>query len=321
MRSCGLLLALSLTWLGGLQAQDMSALAALKTIPLEAPGSLTVRELFDVIEGQSSLTFSYHENDLGSVLGRSIRLDEPLTNAYEALQRVAKAEGLTFKRLGNTVNVLKAPLPASGAMEGEKKTYLVRGTVLGEQGQGLPRATILLKDAPGVGAMSGLDGQFSLEVPEGPHRLIVRFIGYLSQEVAVSPESSPLRIEMEPNVKALEEVVVVGYGQQKKESITGAIATIGTQEITQTKTANVANNLVGRIPGLVINARGGEPGQESMEIFIRGKATTGDASPLFVIDGVANRGSFERLNPKTSKASPSSRMPPPPSMAHRQPMA
>lgn len=105
-------------------------------------------------------------------------------------------------------------------------------------------------------------------------------------------------VALQPDIESLEEVVVVGYGEQRKVSITGSVAKIETKEITQTKAANVANGLAGRVPGLVINARGGEPGRESMEILIRGKATFGDASPLFVIDGVANRGSFEKLNPE-----------------------
>jgi len=97
---------------------------------------------------------------------------------------------------------------------------------------------------------------------------------------------------------SMDEIVVVGYGEQKRESITGSIASIETKTIAESKSANVVNAIVGRIPGLVVNTRSGAPGQENIEILIRGKATTGDTSPLIVIDGVANRGSFDRLNPE-----------------------
>jgi TonB-linked SusC/RagA family outer membrane protein len=272
---------------------------ALKDIPLNTIGKLTVRELFTLIEEKSELTFSFHEKDLGASLDDEIILDDQNQNAYQALQLVSQAEKLTFKRFKNTINVLRKTPPSTAPepLPLEEKTYPVQGKVIDENEEGLPGATVLMKGS-NLGTTTDLSGEFTLELPEGEHVLSISYIGYISREVPVSPQSGYLRVIMEQDIQALEEVVVVGYGKQKKESISGSIAKIENQEITQTKTANVANNLVGRVPGLLINARGGEPGQESMEIFIRGKATTGDASPLFVIDGVANRGSFERLNPE-----------------------
>ncbi|HKK79030.1 MAG TPA: TonB-dependent receptor, partial [Phaeodactylibacter sp.] len=270
----------------------------LREVKLEKSGKLSVRALFQLIENQSELTFSYHAGDLGSTLDKEVLLSPDTQNAEAALQLLSQKEGLQFKRLNNTINVLKAPsLSSDTPPPPEEQTYLVKGNVVDENGERLPGATILLKGT-GKGTVTDIDGYFELEVPEGPQILIVSFIGYITREIPVAPDNSSLQIGMRPNVETFDEVVVVGYGKQKKESITGSIAKIETDEITQTKTANVANNLAGRVPGLVINARGGEPGQESMDIFIRGKATTGDASPLFVIDGVANRGTFERLNPE-----------------------
>ena len=273
------------------------------TLPLSAiklghSGEISVRALFRLIENESDLTFSYHAGDLGHSLDQKIVLATGSQNAEAALQLVSQTEGLQFKRLNNTINVLKAPLLSGDASPlPEEQTYLVKGTVVDENGESLPGATILLKKS-GKGTITDIDGHFELEVPDGRQSLIISFIGYITREVAVTPTNTSVKVTMRQNVETFEEIVVVGYGKQKKESITGAISKIETEEITQTKTANVANNLAGRVPGLVINARGGEPGQENMDIFIRGKATTGDASPLFVIDGVANRGTFERLNPE-----------------------
>lgn len=271
---------------------------SLKDVGLSTSGRISVRELFRLIEEASGLTFSYHERDLGGSLDREILLAPGNLNADQALQIVSKAENLRFKRFNNTINVMKGEsLSGDPAPPLEEKTYLVQGEVTDENGEGLPGATVILKGSE-IGTVTDINGQFKLEIPEGNQALIISFIGYITREVPVTPESAFLRVKMRLNIEALEEIIVVGYGKQKKESVTGAIAKIENREITQTKTANVANNLAGRVPGLVINARGGEPGQESMDIFIRGKATTGDASPLFVIDGVANRGTFERLNPE-----------------------
>lgn len=273
---------------------------SLRDISLSTNGSLSVNEIFKLIEKNSDLTFSYHRKDLGSSLDAQISLGTKNQNAYQALLIISKAENLRFKRINQTINVLKDRSLSEPAVEEPAlldDENRIQGKVTDETGEGLPGATILLKGSA-IGTVTDLQGRFTLQVPDGIHTLVVSFIGYIPQEVSVSSNTTMIDISMELDVEALDEVVVVGYGQQKKESITGSIAKIETDEITQSKTANVANNIAGRVPGLVINARGGEPGQESMEIYIRGKATTGDASPLFVIDGVANRGTFERLNPE-----------------------
>ncbi|HBX19046.1 MAG TPA: TonB-dependent receptor, partial [Porphyromonadaceae bacterium] len=99
------------------------------------------------------------------------------------------------------------------------------------------------------------------------------------------------------DTEALEEVVVVGYGVQKKATITGSIAQVSGAELKQSPSVNLSNSLVGRLPGVIANNRSGEPGNDYSEIFIRGKGSLGNNNPLYVIDGVANRGGIERLNP------------------------
>lgn len=268
---------------------------SLKEINLGATGNLQVKNIFKLIEKNSVFTFSYHKEDLGGSLEAMVFISPQETTAYHALLAISKAENLIFKRINKTINVLKDHSLSDAFVE--EKFYQVLGKVTDENGEGLPGANVFLKETT-VGTTTGVDGTFSLQIPDGGHVLVISFLGYTTQEVSVSPSSTFINISLQPDIQSLGEVVVVGYGEQKKVSITGSIAKIETKDITQTKTANVANNLAGRVPGLVINARGGEPGQESMEILIRGKATTGDASPLFVIDGVANRGTFERLNPE-----------------------
>lgn len=267
---------------------------SLKEIDLGVQGSHSVEEIFKIIEKKSPLSFSYHRNDLGNSLKAVVVITGSNQNAHDALLTVSQAENLRFKRIDKVINVMKDEKLKEPIVE--DSLYLIQGRVMDENGEGLPGATILVIGSK-IGTVTNTNGDFSLDIPSGEQVLSVTFIGYLAQEVKVSDVSTNIEINMLIDIASLEEVVVVGYGQQKKESITGSIAKIESEEIIQTKTANVANNLAGRVAGLVINARGGEPGQENMEILIRGKATTGDASPLFVIDGVANRGSFERLNP------------------------
>jgi TonB-linked SusC/RagA family outer membrane protein len=280
---------------GALASSSSGQSLALSDINPPIQGEYSVQEIFKIIEGQTDLFFSYHKNDIKQALIQNISLStERNSNVYHVLLVVSKDANLRFKRIGNTVNVLRGSKTIAPIIEEQSRT--IQGKVLDENGEGLPGATLLLQGTS-TGTITDVDGSFSLEIPDGPQVLITSFVGYATQEINVSDKETSLVIRMILDLEALEEVVVVGYGTQKKESITGAVAKIDSKELMQTRTANVANNLAGRLPGLVINARGGQPGQENMEIFIRGKSTTGDASPLFVIDGVANRGTFERLNP------------------------
>jgi len=275
---------------------------SLKTINLRANGSLKIEEIFKLIEKHSDFTFSYHKGDLGNSLNAVVWINPQESNVYQALTAVSKAENLIFKWINNTINVLKDQSPseqieAPNKKEEKENNQLIQGKITDENGDGLPGVNIVLKGTY-TGTTTDLDGSFALEVPDGEQVLVISFVGYLTLEVLVSRNKTLINVALQPDIESLEEVVVIGYGEQRKVSITGSVVKIEAREITQTKAPNVANSLTGRVPGLVVNARGGEPGRESMEILIRGKATTGDASPLFVIDGVANRGTFERLNPE-----------------------
>ncbi|HKL14513.1 MAG TPA: TonB-dependent receptor [Balneolaceae bacterium] len=269
---------------------------SLHDVNLSAYDSMSIQEVFEIIEDESDFSFSYHSSDLDTILGDIIDLRGlSERSAYQVLVLISDLENLSFKRNDKTINVfqdtsLNKPLIELGS-------YTINGVVKDEFGELLPGATVYIKDT-NIGTSTNSEGQFSLKVPGGERILVISFVGLITKEISISPETSELNIVMSSDIGSLDELVVVGYGKQTKESITGSISKIESSSITETKSANLANSLAGRIPGVVINARGGAPGQEQIEVFIRGKATTGDASPLYVIDGVANRGSFERLNPE-----------------------
>jgi TonB-dependent starch-binding outer membrane protein SusC len=268
---------------------------SLSEIRLELNENFTIEEIFGIIETQTELSFSYHRNDIGNSLIQVMDFSsQPNQSIHSILTKISEQEKLTFKRIDNTINVLKDNTLETPVVDEE--IHPIEGRVQDESGEGLPMATLRIKGT-NIGTVTDIDGKFLLEIDKKENWLIVSYIGFKTREIDLSDQQSPLIITLELDIESLGEVVVVGYGKQKKETITGSIAKLESRELTQTKTANVANSLAGRLPGLVLNNRGGEPGNENMEIFIRGKATTGDASPLFVIDGVANRGTFERLNP------------------------
>ncbi|MDR1813582.1 MAG: TonB-dependent receptor [Tannerella sp.] len=170
----------------------------------------------------------------------------------------------------------------------------ISGTVSDATGEAVIGANVSEKGTTN-GSITDVDGKFTLTVRENA-TLVISFVGYVTQEIAVGSQST-LAITLQEDTKALEEVVVVGYGTQKKVTLTGSVATTKGAEIVKSPAANLGQSLEGRLPGVVINNRSGRPGSDGVSINIRGKSTTGSTDPLILIDGIAGRGSLERLNP------------------------
>jgi TonB-linked SusC/RagA family outer membrane protein len=167
--------------------------------------------------------------------------------------------------------------------------------VLDEQQDPVPGATVMVKGNSDYGTITDSDGEFSINIPAEENVLVISFIGMKTQEIDVSNTSS-ITIILESEIVHLAETVVVGYGIQKKETLTGSIANISGDDIRKSPEANVTASLQGKLPGLTINQRTGEPGSEELEILIRGNGTFRDNSPLIIVDGV-ERSNMSRLNP------------------------
>ena len=171
----------------------------------------------------------------------------------------------------------------------------VKGTVTDAKGEPLIGVSVQIQGTT-AGTVTDAKGKFILPNVPSDAVLEVSYVGMLSQTVALNGKTT-VNIVLQEDTEALEEVVVVGYGVQKKATITGSIAQVSGAELKQSPSVNLSNSLVGRLPGVIANNRSGEPGNDYSEIFIRGKGSLGNNNPLYVIDGVANRGGIERLNP------------------------
>ncbi|GAA4444411.1 TonB-dependent receptor [Pontibacter saemangeumensis] len=172
----------------------------------------------------------------------------------------------------------------------------VQGKVTDESGVPLPGVTVLLKGTT-TAAPTGADGTYLINVPDGSGTLVFSFIGYASQEVPINNRAT-VDVQLGADTKALEEVVVVGYGVQKKATLTGSVTAVQGEEVTKSPALNVTNNLAGRLPGLTAVGSSGEPGYDGATLRIRGLNSFGSSEPLVVVDGVPGR-SLERLDPNT----------------------
>ena len=177
----------------------------------------------------------------------------------------------------------------------------IRGTVKSSADQlPMPGVSVIEKGTSN-GVVTDFDGNFELNVSSNNAVLVFSFMGYKTMEMSLKGKTS-IDVVMDEDQAQLDEVVLVGYSEQRREVITGAVATVSSKELAKSPTLNVSNALTGRMPGVVATQNSGEPGYDGSTISIRGSNSFGDNSPLVVIDGIPDRqGGFSRLNPADIK--------------------
>lgn len=172
----------------------------------------------------------------------------------------------------------------------------VRGTVTdATTGEAMPGVNIIVKGTT-MGAITGADGKYSIAVTDRNAVLVFSFIGYGAMEVPFAGRSV-LDVALVSEALSLEEVVVVGYGNQKKKSVTAAISSIDLKEIAATPISNISNSIGGRLSGVIVRQVSGQPGSDASSIYIRGISTLGSSAPLVLVDGVPR--SFNELDPNS----------------------
>ena len=209
-------------------------------------------------------------------------------------QAYVKAIACLVLACGSTLPTIAASddsvAPQSQAVQQDGVT--VKGVVVDEQGEPIIGASVIEKGNKSNGTVTDLDGKYVLRLKNGKSSVEVSYIGF--KTVTVSTRGG--KITLQSDNKLLDELVVVGYGTQKKATLTGSVSQISSDDLGKMAATNITNVLAGKTAGVIANTRSGEPGADDASILIRGKGTLGDTSPLIVVDGVADR-SFGRLNP------------------------
>lgn len=171
----------------------------------------------------------------------------------------------------------------------------IKGTIVDQGGEPLMGVNVSVKGTT-HGTISNLDGKYTLDVPANS-TLVFSFIGFKTEEIKVGNQTV-VNVTLEEDTKKIDEVVVIGYGTQKRVTVTGSVASLKGEELKASPTTNLTNGMVGRMPGVIGFQRSDEPGGGGTTIRIRGTNSTGNNDPLVVIDGVAGRaGGLNRLNP------------------------
>lgn len=190
--------------------------------------------------------------------------------------------------------------PAGADRQPSKRT--INGVVVDSHGEPVVGAAITFKNSAGLveGVIAGAGGVFQLSGPVSTFQVDVTCLGYKSRTMEISASRNSCTIVLEEDTKLVEEVVVVAFGQQKKETVTGAISMVATEDLTQSPQANISNMLAGRMPGLLAVQRSGEPGEDFSTLRIRGVGTfaTGEGSqdPLIMVDGIETN-NYNNIDP------------------------
>ena len=171
-------------------------------------------------------------------------------------------------------------------LELQAQRLQVKGIILDSNGESVIGASIVLKGNTAVGTISDLNGNFTLSVPNENATLVVSFIGMKSQEVKANSKKL-LRVVLEDDSQQLDEVIVVGYGQQKKASVVGAITQTTGQILERAAgITDIGAALTGNLPGVITTSDNGMPGGEEPKITIRGASSWNNSDPLVLVDGV-----------------------------------
>jgi TonB-linked SusC/RagA family outer membrane protein len=249
--------------------------------------NVTIEEVLYELEKKTDFHFIYNSKLVN--VDRKITIDAKNEQLETLLQRLFASTDVLFEVAGKHIILSKSEqLPEQQADQSKKSIY---GVVRDASGKPMVGVNII-EIGSHNGSISDLEGKFSLSVKESSS-LRVSLIGYITKEFNVRGKSVFEIVLVEDN-KLLDEVIVVGYGTQKKGNLTGAISSIKSDEIMTTTHSSLAQNLQGKVSGLQIRQQAGEPGEFNTNINIRGFG-----SPLYVIDGIARDGSsdFQRLNP------------------------
>ncbi|GAA4917911.1 TonB-dependent receptor [Mucilaginibacter defluvii] len=180
------------------------------------------------------------------------------------------------------------------------QTKKITGKIVDEKNQPLPGATVKAQSS-NVSAATDANGNFSINLPAGEQAVVVSFVGYANMVQTLNGQDQ-LTIKLNPNSKNLEDVVVIGYGAQRREAVTGSVASIGGEKMREVPAPNISQAIQGRLPGVDISQTSTRPGATT-QILIRGqRSLTASNDPLIVLDGIPFVGSLADINPNDVKS-------------------
>ena len=256
--------------------------------------NVTVKQAMDALKKQSGYSFVFSSEDVDTKKKVSVDADDQ--KVEEVVRQILDGQSVTYEIKGKNIVVRSIAQTSSSQ---QKKT--ITGTIVDPSGMPVIGANVMVKGTTN-GTITDMDGKFSLEVASGA-TLMVSYIGFANQEIKIGNQTV-LSITLKEDAEALDELVVVGYGTQKKVNLTGAVSMVESEVLESRPVQNVGQALQGVVPGLnfSVNKTGGEL-NNALDMDIRGTGTIGEGSksaPLVLIDGI--EGGMNSINPNDIKS-------------------
>ncbi|MCL3781018.1 SusC/RagA family TonB-linked outer membrane protein [Prolixibacteraceae bacterium JC049] len=250
----------------------------------------TIENVFEELEKQTDVHFFYNTKVVD--VNRKVDVAMSSKSLDDVLAHLFKDTNVRYMVMDKQVLLSKSKL--ANAVQQEKKT--VSGKVTDKNGESLPGVSVIVKGTT-IGITTDIDGNYKLTLPAKAKTLLFSFVGMKSAEAEIAGQSS-INIVLEEDAIGLEEVVAVGYGVQKKTTVTGSISTVKGEKLARVPVNNISQAMAGRLSGISMRPNGEKPGEDDPEIHIRGVVTTGNSSPLVVVDGV-KRNNIRQVDPST----------------------
>lgn len=243
-------------------------------------------KILNEIENQTDYLFIYNNQvDINKITSVKVKNEA----VVQVLDRILSGTGINYELEGTHIILTTEAIKD---LHAQQQAKTVTGTVTDVSGEPIIGANIRIKGTT-TGTITDIDGNFSIKAE--PQSVIeVSYIGYLTQETVINNQKS-IRFLLKEDTKTLDEVVVIGYGVQKKADLTGSVANINTEKLNTQSNANIGQALQGKIAGVDIVSQGGAPGSGT-RIMVRGIGTLNNASPLYIVDGMYMN-SIDHINP------------------------
>lgn len=243
-------------------------------------------KILNEIENQTDYLFIYNNQvDINKITSVKVKNEA----VAQVLDRILSGTGINYELEGTHIILTTEAIKD---LHAQQQAKTVTGTVTDVSGEPIIGANIRIKGTT-TGTITDIDGNFSIEAE--PQSVIeVSYIGYLTQETVINNQKS-IRFLLKEDTKTLDEVVVIGYGVQKKADLTGSVANINTEKLNTQSNANIGQALQGKIAGVDIVSQGGAPGSGT-RIMVRGIGTLNNAFPLYIVDGMYMN-SIDHINP------------------------
>ena len=259
-----------------------------------------ITEVIKSIENQSEFVFIYEKDALN--LDKKVSINVRETSVDKVLSEVLKDTGTSFEIADKQIIITKSdPVNELLTLKSNLNTEAqqiprkeLSGKVTDSQGLPLPGVTVMVKGTT-IGIVTDNDGKFKLLVSMDAKVLVFSFVGMKTQEFAITGRTIFSVVMAEATV-ALEDVIVVGFGTQKKMTMTGAVSKLKGEALLSTPVSNITNSLQGKVTGVTSIQQNGQPGLQNADIFIRGRATFGDATAIVIVDGI-ERADFGSMDP------------------------